>query len=280
MEITGKEMDWTDAMPLNEVSHRIDRNEEKKIMELVDSLLTDRPELSEEEREILPYRRKKYRAFQEKYATFRSKRSENPLKIYTRKLSWPMLRDLMSVFDLTFKDILEAVCGTESDKPFRLTWATREQERMCRLCDGYLSKSGRERLLTFIIGITSPAFRDTVKLKEAPVRKLFRFKTWNESRRGDSRDMMKELGMEREFLERFSLHSQSVLTFEQIVDLARIFKVSIHWMLCLDQDEVVLAKNGSTELIMDYFCLLPEEIQCCILKGLERHCDIGGTKEC
>lgn len=255
--------------------HHISVDEEERIMAYVEDLLKERPDMTDEDKEVLQYKQSRYRAFQMRNAIYRTRRSQNPEKMYTKRLSWEMLAELKEIFGFSYMDILKVACTKDEEHPFELKWSTETQARMCSFCDRYLSKAGREKLLSFLISITSPRFRDRVEEKDAPIWKLFSFTSWSETRLGETRDKMREIGMEDRYQARL-YSAQSALTFEQIVFLTYTFKVSAHWMLSAGEDELFLAQNGTTESIMDYFCLFPEDIQQCILSGLELHFGIGG----
>ena len=231
-----------------------------------------------EESAHTPGEKQEVKDFKLKLATFRTTRCKNPSKIYTRRLRWSDLPELLSISGLTYKDIIDAVCEKSGSEITKLTWATDVQSRMCAICDRFLTKRDRLAMIDFVKSVTSNAFRETVEADNAPAVKLFKYTSWKEARRGDTKEQIKTIGLEKKYLQRFGNGTQSLISFSQVPMLAAMFGVSIHWMLGLGEDDVVLAQNGATEIVMDYFCLLPNDMQSAIVAGLEKHVGFGGVE--
>lgn len=257
--------------------HYIDKKEAEIILQFIEDYLVESDDMSETEKEEIRYKANRFKAFKMKIATFRTTRCKNPSKIYTRRLRWSDLPELLNISGLTYKDIIEAVCEKSGAEVKTIAWSTDAQARMCAVCDRFLTKRDRAIMIDFVKSVTSNAFRESVEADDAPAVKLFTYTSWKEARRGDTKEQIRAIGMEKKYLQRFGTGKQSLITFSQTHMLADMFGVSIHWMLGLGEDDCVLAQNGSTEIIMDYFCLLPEEMQEAIVAGLEMHVGFGGV---
>ena len=69
----------------------------------------------------------------------------------------------------------------------------------------------------------------------------------------------KEMGVSEGYYLRFIQFRFNAIGLSLLAYVAAASDISLHWLLGLDESMTLLAKNGRTETIMAYFCLLPDD---------------------
>ena len=208
------------------------------------------------------------RLYQKKYSRAKSSKSAPDIP---KRLSYERLEEFMGCAGLSYRDLFE-ICGGEDGNRVKLTWAKPSEEEMCKLLDA-CSENEKAAVKDLIMDALPVSIKAALTQAGQSAERLFvlaglRERVFDESNRliqGDvqmrsARDNWVSSGAQRKRI-------WKTIGFSKYAKITKDFDVSYHWLSNLGPDKTILAKTGSTEEIMDAFCLLPDDIKAMILAG-------------
>lgn len=256
--------------------HRIAKADEEKIWAEVDRILEETPDMTELQKRELKYKRDKVQSFKKKFSKRVSERVKNPSTIQVHRLYWENLPELMKIVGINYRRLLEVVATDEDGNSYPIKWPNEELELLCYICDKILDADARRALLDLVKTSAPMWIRELVESDRAPLNKLFDYTKIVEELRGETRLIAKQAGLEKEYIAKTAKNKETILAHSQIPLLADHFDVSVHYLLGLDENTTVLAENGTTEMIIDYYRLLEQNQRNALLTALEMHTGFGG----
>ena len=256
--------------------HRIAKADEEKVWDEVNQILEGTPNMTELQKRELKYKRDKVQEFKMKYAKRISERLKNPTTIQMHRLYWENLPDLMKIVGINYRRLLEVVATDEDGNSYPIKWPSPDLELLCFICDKILDADARRILLDLVKSSAPMWIRELVESDRAPLNKLFDYTKIVEELRGETRLIAKQAGLEKEYIAKTAKNNETILAHSQIPLLADSFGVSVHYLLGLDENTTVLAENGTTEMIIDYYRLLEENQRKSFIEALEMHTGFGG----
>ena len=256
--------------------HRIAKADEEKVWDEVNQILEGTPNMTELQKRELKYKRDKVQEFKMKYAKRISERLKNPTTIQMHRLYWENLPDLMKIVGINYRRLLEVVATDEDGNSYPIKWPSPDLELLCFICDKILDADARRILLDLVKSSAPMWIRELVESDRAPLNKLFDYTKIVEELRGETRLIAKQAGLEKEYIAKTAKNKETILAHSQIPLLADHFDVSVHYLLGLDENTTVLAENGTTEMIIDYYRLLEQNQRNALLTALEMHTGFGG----
>ena len=256
--------------------HRIAKADEEKVWAEVDRILEETPDMTELQKRELKYKRDKVQSFKKKFSKRVSERVKNPSTIQVHRLYWENLPELMKIVGINYRRLLEVVATDEDGNSYPIKWPNEELELLCYICDKILDADARRALLDLVKSSAPMWIRELVESDRAPLNKLFDYTKIVEELRGETRLIAKQAGLEKEYIAKTAKNKETILAHSQIPLLADHFDVSVHYLLGLDENTTVLAENGTTEMIIDYYRLLEQNQRNALLTALEMHTGFGG----
>ena len=254
--------------------HRIAKADEEKVWAEVDRILEEKPDMTEFQKLELKYKSEKVQSFRKKFS--KRRRVKNPTTIQVHRLYWENLPELMQIVGINYKRLLEIVTTDEDGNSYPIKWPTFELQLLCFICDKILTANERRALLDLVKASAPMWIRELVESDRAPLNKLFDYTKIVEELRGESRLKAKQAGLEKEYIAKTAKNKETILAHSQIPLLAELFEVSVHYLLGLDENTTVLAENGTTEMIIDYYCLLERNQRDALRAALEEHTGLVG----
>jgi hypothetical protein len=252
--------------------HRVSKEDEDLIYNLVDSELSAAPNDNAQTRKDKEHRREEFKAFKLRMALSNDKpRPEGP-----KRLCYENLPELLEITGLSYLDILKCVSKKPSGDAVKPQWASEAEAAMCSYCD-MLSPDRREKVLALIRRILAPVFENSDFESMTPTLRLFKANAIRSYCIAETKRQTKELGVYDIYRRRFVPYSFNAVELNMVSYLSISFDVSPHWLLGLDETHTVLATNGETETIMDLFCFLPEGRKQMILQAVQTAIEKGGA---
>lgn len=195
-----------------------------------------------------------------------------------KRLCFEHIPVLLNIAKASYLELLDEISKDPDGNRIKAGWATEQEARMCALCD-MLTENGRNRVLDTVRELASDEVRklnlenrDLDKYEE--IIQIKRTVTADELQPVDkvavasflrsfgSHDVVaktKEMGVSEGYYLRFIQFRFNAIGLSLLAYVAKASDISLHWLLGLDESMTLLAKNGRTETIMAYFCLLPDD---------------------
>ena len=236
------------------------KDDELRLFAAIDKILEIKASDSKAVKAEKTKRAEAIKLYQKKYT--RAKPSKSAPDI-PKRLTFDRLEEFMDCAKLGYKDLFEICCGEDGERA-RLSWPKPIETEMCKLLDA-AGEDRKQAIKALILDALPAPIRDVLVLNAQSAEKLFelaslRERLFDEANiliRGDvqlrsARDNWVSSGAQRERI-------WKTLAFSKYADVTKAFDVSYHWLCGLGSDVTVLAKTGSTEEIMDAFCMLPDD---------------------
>lgn len=211
---------------------------------------------TEDPEEVIEQKQK----LQERLTAFEAGFSVKTTKKF-KNLTYRVLPAFMEVAGLSYRDVLEITNDTKGGRT-EIKWADHIEEQMSNACDDLPTDAAREQVRRLVVAMLPENLRELLYQKAPSAVRAVRA---GKCRRISIKDIRQQIKTDYTQMNRYTYaevkddtyHSTIPLhTYNQTISL---YDVSPHWLLGLDENTCVLAKSGSTELIMDAFCLLPME---------------------
>ena len=160
-----------------------------------------------------------------------------------KRLCFEHIPVLLNIAHASYLELLNEISKDPDGNRIKAGWATEQEARMCALCD-MLTENGRNRVLDTVRELAS----EEVRKLNLENRNLDKYEEIIQIKRTVTADELQPVQF------RFNVIGLSLLAY-----VAKASDISLHWLLGLDESTTLLAKNGRTETIMAYFCLLPDD---------------------
>ncbi len=253
--------------------HRLSKEDEERIYDLIDSRLMVSPSDNAQVCREKENRREALEAFKLRITP---KKNNKPRQKRPGRLCYENLPELLNIAGLTYLDVLKGISKNQEGTPIEPQWASEVEATMCSCCD-ILSSDQRQKVLALIRRILAPAFQNSGFETMTPPQRLFKANALRSYCNREVNRQTKELGVYDIYLKRLLRYNYNTIEMNLISFFSSSFDVSPHWVLGLDESQTVLAAHGESEMIMDLFCLLPEERKQMILQAVQTAIEKGGT---
>lgn len=250
--------------------HRLSKEDEALIYELVDSTLKENPKDNTQTRKGKEKHRREFDAFKQKLSADRFPSRGQ------RRLCYENLPELLKSTGLGYLDVLKYLSKDPDGNPVDIKWASETEATMCSYCD-LLSPDRQEKVLAMIRRILAPVFENSDFESMTPINRLTQASFLRSYSKVETKKQAKELGVTDIYMKRCLPYSYNLVELNLISYMAFNFDVSPHWLLGLDESHTVLAANGKTEKIMDLFCFLPHERKQMICQAVQIAIERGGA---
>lgn len=254
----------------NEKFRRINKPDEEKLYAVVNASMIIRDTDSDAEKLQKQKMQERVEAFQAKYA--RVPASKNGA-VEPKRLAYETIPEFLKAAGLSYKDLLEITNGNGTERA-QLTWPSKIEKNMCSACDA-LPAAIRKKVYDIVLDTLPAPMHEILFSKDTTGQKVFDAAVARKNENGEVWNKIKD----DIFLRNIYVYrdepgrSCDMLPFGKYSTMARDFDVSYHWLLGLDEKACVMARNGMTELIMDAFCLLPDEWKQRIYAGVKQAAD-------
>lgn len=193
-----------------------------------------------------------------------------------RRLTLEDIPDLMAAAECSDRDIFEIVMG-ENGKRAALDWYSEDARNMAEKCDE-LTEEQRKIVLSKISSLVPNPLIEMNKTEDQPMIRIYRIAKARATQRTEPTKLIKEEQYAQWVLVRLykSKSSQTdnpanqhkLGSLSDYYKLSLLYSLSPHYVMGYDSSRCILAKNGTTELIMDAFCLLPQEMQKTLVRSV------------
>lgn len=175
-----------------------------------------------------------------------------------KRLTYDNLEEYLNVAGFTYRDLLEITNGEDGERA-KLAWKTKVEKNMCSVCDS-MTEEQRKKVLEIVSEALPDPLYELFCSKESSGIKLF---AYAEKRMTANYEIWHKIKDDKILSTAFVYRTHAGrscadLPFSKFSDVVDLFGISYHWLLGLDEKTCVLAKHGTTEMIMDAFCLLPD----------------------
>ena len=195
-----------------------------------------------------------------------------------KRLCFEHIPVLLNIAHASYLELLNEISKDPDGNRIKAGWATEQETRMCALCD-MLTEDSRNHVLDTIRELASDEVRklnlenrnldkyeEIIQIKRTvtadelqPVDKVAVASFLRSFGSHDVSAKTKEMGVSESYYLRFIQFRFNVIGLSLLAYVAKASDISLHWLLGLDESTTLLAKNGRTETIMAYFCLLPDD---------------------
>ena len=195
-----------------------------------------------------------------------------------KRLCFEHIPVLLNIAHASYLELLNEISKDPDGNRIKAGWATEQETRMCALCD-MLTEDSRNHVLDTIRELASDEVRklnlenrnldkyeEIIQIKRTvtadelqPVDKVAVVSFLRSFGSHDVSAKTKEMGVSESYYLRFIQFRFNVIGLSLLAYVAKASDISLHWLLGLDESTTLLAKNGRTETIMAYFCLLPDD---------------------
>ena len=195
-----------------------------------------------------------------------------------KRLCFEHIPVLLNIAHASYLELLNEISKDPDGNRIKAGWATEQETRMCALCD-MLTEDSRNHVLDTIRELASDEVRklnlenrnldkyeEIIQIKRTvtadelqPVDKVAVVSFLRSFGSHDVSAKTKEMGVSESYYLRFIQFRFNVIGLSLLTYVAKASDISLHWLLGLDESTTLLAKNGRTETIMAYFCLLPDD---------------------
>ena len=205
------------------------------------------------------------------YPQQRSLKYRDKQKTKPKSLTYENFGEFLCAADISYREMLEIISAEEENHGV-VSWSSKEQFEMCQILDD-LSPKQRKHAYSIVYQFVADDFK-TLCDENDPIlgRRTCIALSYKYNDNSASIKLFKDLGLGIKWQKSKSSNpsiSFWAVPFEKIPVIASRTGLSPHWMLGLDGDQVVLAKHGDTELIMDWFCLLSDSFQSLLCKSFQ-----------
>ncbi len=239
--------------------HSIYRPDEQKILFVISERLEDKEGDTQEERAEKRFRRACVQRFL--YGEGQGQK---------KRLTYETLPAFIKETGLSWREVLELIRGGEKGSR-ELHWALELERDMCRICDALTDKV-RERLYSIILELLPEPLLQMLNSDDLPDKRVFDSailrRKLSEETWGKIQDdiMLRSMYVARNNPQR----ARGYFRYGRLQDVVDRLDVSFHWILNMDEITCILAAHGKTELIMDAYCLLPEQWKHLLLGAAEQ----------
>lgn len=202
-----------------------------------------------------------------------------PPTVYTAipyRFTYREIKDYMRIFNLTYKDILEITTSALEGQEVTVDWPDEISAKMCALCDS-LTDAQRQDVFRIVHGALSDARYELLSTRAPTLYRSLMY-TFQLMPRTDT--MFSATAKDPFLKSAYSKfrhyeyrNNYLALPFSRFKIIADYTKASYHWLMGLEKDECVLAKNAATEVIMDTFCVLPEDSKQYLYRAIKEYFD-------
>lgn len=195
-----------------------------------------------------------------------------------KRLCFEHIPVLLNIAHASYLELLNEISKDPDGNRIKAGWATEQETRMCALCD-MLTEDSRNHVLDTIRELASDEVRklnlenrnldkyeEIIQIKRTvtadelqPVDKVAVVSFLRSFGSHDVSAKTKEMGVSESYYLRFIQFRFNAIGLSLLAYVAKASDISLHWLLGLDESTTLLAKNGRTETIMAYFCLLPDD---------------------
>lgn len=186
-----------------------------------------------------------------------------------KKLYYENLPELIDASKSNWREIVMATAAEDD-----VNWSTSTEATLCAILD-QSTPEFRKKVYEYIKAAMPPTSIEAAEYPDMSTHnreRLFEYTHTCGSRHAVTAELMKELDLETMYYHRSFTSDENFIVFplNLIHKLYTNFNVSPHWLLGLGETACVLANNIETELIMDYFCLLPETWKEIVAEGVRK----------
>lgn len=195
-----------------------------------------------------------------------------------KRLCFEHVPVLLNIAKASYLELLNEISKDPEGNRIKAGWATEQEARMCALCD-MLTDDGRNHVLDTVRELASDEVRklnlensdlekyeEIIQIKRTvtadelqPIDKVAVASFLRSFGSNDVSAKTKEMGVLENYYLRFIQFRFNVIGLSLLAHVAMASDISLHWLLGLDESTTLLAKNGRTETIMAYYCLLPDD---------------------
>ena len=195
-----------------------------------------------------------------------------------KRLCFEHIPVLLNIAHASYLELLNEISKDPDGNRIKAGWATEQETRMCALCD-MLTEDSRNHVLDTIRELASDEVRklnlenrnldkyeEIIQIKRTvtadelqPVDKVAVASFLRSFGSHDVSAKTKKMGVSESYYLRFIQFRFNAIGLSLLAYVAAASDISLHWLLGLDESMTLLAKNGRTETIMAYFCLLPDD---------------------
>lgn len=192
-----------------------------------------------------------------------------------RRLTLGELPGLLKATNYTYKDLFEIVTAEKAPGRSPIEWYSEDAKRFAQICDARSEKE-RQFILKTVTSLVPKPLREMNAEEDQPLSRAVRVMLARQVNMGDSfAEIKKSKDDPNLFYRLYKRNDNSPKnrnykfgSLSEFYDFAKIGQLSLHYVMGMDETQLILAKNGTTELIMDAFCLLPTRLQHAIADGL------------
>ena len=183
------------------------------------------------------------------------------------RIAFKSIPAILEITGMTYKDLLEITNAETDGNRADIHWPKPVEEKMCALCDS-LDEAAREQIYEIVLDLLPEPLREILFMEALNTEKVV---DSVQLRSYDPRHLTSVMNVSTSIRDTLQRKNQSLyrIKFFMMKYLAENLDVSYHWMLGLDSHDCVLAKHGTTEMIMDAFCLLPDSYKAAVAGGVE-----------
>lgn len=213
----------------------------------------------------------KKRDLKERMDAFQRSRIANnaikpPSGVISRRLTWGHVEDFLAASGLGYRDLFEIMCSEDGQRA-KLSWPKQIEADMCELLDSW-DEQKRSKALNIVVGALSEPMKEIYKKSDESAAKLFRAEAIRGREPFSSLKKIKDDQQLRTAKDNYcSDRYWKKISFSKFPKVTKAFDVSFHWLADIDKNHTVLAKNESTEMVMDAFCLITDDIKKIIYSG-------------
>lgn len=190
-----------------------------------------------------------------------------------RRLTYESIPEFIKAAGISYRDLVEITNGENGERA-PLNWASKTEKSMCYVCDS-LPPEKRAVVYRLVLDALPEPLHAILRSNNTSGNRVFDAAEARTNAYDEIWSVIKEDVMLRNiYTYRGDLSkSSTVVPFSRYNYVVQAMDVSYHWLLNLDEKTCILAKHGDTEMIMDAFCLLPEQWKQRLLAGVKLYAD-------
>lgn len=235
--------------------HRIREREREILEKLIDDhtmpIEADSDETKAEKQRIaMAYQQYKDEMMDKPYAK---------AKIY-RRLCYEDIGPVLNILGLTWKQYMDLASIDTEDNPYPVKWKSEELKTLCETLD-HFTESDREKILNTAKQLAGPSVSKLYTSDmPTPWRILEALRVEHENPRFLAKTF-RQLNLQSKVTPRLFAndYQETAVNFATIPYIANELNLSAHWLLRMPENTPLLAEHAMSEVIMDIYCLLPNE---------------------
>lgn len=204
-----------------------------------------------------------------------------------KRLCYEHIPTLLDIAKTSYLELINEISVDPEGNRIEAGWATEQEARMCALCD-LLAEKDRDYILDLVRELASeevrklnlenrklPSYEEIVHESRSltapelqPIDKISIAGFLRSFGERGNEARTKEMGVSESYSNRFRKFRFNVIGLSLLAYAAIESDISLHWLLGLDESTALLAKNGRTETIMAYFCLLPDDRKNIVMEAI------------